>query len=1432
MSGKEARVCRVTSSERRRAGLTVVGLSLASLLSFLSAASAPAQTWVGGNGNWNVAANWTPNGVPTSGSPTNTTAGSITFDTLSVLLSSFISSGAGGFTINGGTFGAATPGVSTLQVNGNFTINGGTLSGFVVNANGSPSANPIHFSGGDGNLINNITSNVNLDLTGGARTRVSGGLTLNGVANIGGNGIVSFFDNQTLGGTGAINFATADGSNRLTIEGNSTLTVGTGMLIHGNTGIIGQAVFVGGTGNIINQGTINADVSGGTLALSPSGSTTNTGLLAASNGGQLRLDSAILNTGGNITVQDSASTITQNGMTITGGTINNTSGGHFTATGSDSNGLSGVTLNGVLDLTGGGRERISNGLTLTPTSRVDIGGNGIISFFDNQTLGGTGAINFATADGSNRLTIEGNSTLTVGANILIHGNTGIIGTAVFVGGTGTLINQGTINADVNGGTLTLAPSGVTTNTGLLAASNGGQLLLNTAITNTGGNITVQDASSHITQNGMTITGGTINNTAGGQFTATGSDSNALNGVTVNGVLGLTGGGRERISGGLTLNGTANIGGNGILSFFDNQTLGGNGTVNFASADGSNRLTIEGNSTLTIGANMLIHGNTGLIGQAAFVGGTGNLINNGTIRADVNGGTLTINPSGSITNNGLIAVSNGGQIALPSNITLTNTSGNITVQDAASTITQNAITIVGGTINNTAGGTFRTNGSDSNGLNGVTLNGVLDLTGGGRERISNGLVLSTSASRVDIGGGGILSFFDDQTLSGNGAINFTTTDAGNRLTIEGNSTLTIGAGMLIHGNTGSIGQPAFVGGTGNLINNGTINADVNGGVLTINPTGTIVNHGVIAVSNGGQIVLPSNITLTNTDGSITVQDAASSITQNAITIVGGTITSNAGGHFKTNGSDSNSLSGVTINGVLDLTGGGRERISNGLTLSTATSRVDIGGGGILSFFDNQTLSGSGAINFATADASNRLTIEGNSTLTIEAGMLIHGNTGSIGQAAFIGGTGNLVNNGTINADVSGGVLTINPTGTIINHGVIAVSNGGQIVLPSNITLDNSSGSLTVQDSASTITQNAITIVGGTINSTAGGRFNTNGSDSNSLSGVTVNGVLDLTGAGRERISNGLTLASSTSRVDIGGGGILSFFDNQTLGGTGAVNFATADAGNRLSIEGNATLTIGSEMLIHGNRGSVGAPAFVGGTGNLINNGTISADVNGGRLDVNPTGTFSNTGTIKTVTGATLATNQSFTSGGASSLVQVDGTLAVSDGTGTLTMTGGILNGNGTIQGTLLANGGTVSPGNSPGKLSVTGNATLGAGSIFLAELGGTTAGTTFDLLQVGGTVLTGGTLQVQLVNGYAAPVGSTYTFLLGGRVDNTTPFTIVSMDPGYLWSVNYTATDATLQLISAGGGGVTSAPEAGTFSLFAVGIGALGVLRRRRGTTRK
>jgi hypothetical protein len=99
-----------------------------------------------------------------------------------------------------------------------------------------------------------------------------------------------------------------------------------------------------------------------------------------------------------------------------------------------------------------------------------------------------------------------------------------------------------------------------------------------------------------------------------------------------------------------------------VGFEGDQTFGP-ATVEFVGSFPA-MLGIIGPSTLTLGPDTLVRGRTGQIGTPLFtITGTQRLVNNGTIIADVAGGTITVNPD-EFVNNGTATSANGGQLVLP------------------------------------------------------------------------------------------------------------------------------------------------------------------------------------------------------------------------------------------------------------------------------------------------------------------------------------------------------------------------------------------------------------------------------------------------------------------------------------------------------------------------------------------------------------------------------------------------------------------------------------------------------------------------------------------------------------------------------------------------------------------------------------------------
>jgi Secretion system C-terminal sorting domain len=131
--------------------------------------------------------------------------------------------------------------------------------------------------------------------------------------------------------------------------------------------------------------------------------------------------------------------------------------------------------------------------------------------------------------------------------------------------------------------------------------------------------------------------------------------------------------------------------------------------------------------------------------------------------------------------------------------------------------------------------------------------------------------------------------------------------------------------------------------------------------------------------------------------------------------------------------------------------------------------------------------------------------------------------------------------------------------------------------------------------------------------------------------------------------------------------------------------------------------------------------------------------------------------------------------------------------------GLLNGAGKVYGNLI-NSGTIAPGNSPGKFTVTGNYTATNTAVHNIEIA---AVNLFDTLSVeqdvtfaSGNVVISGTLNVSLLNGYIPSLGDSYKIIsCTAATGNFSTVNFPALPPGIVWSVSYNATNITLNVIA-------------------------------------
>jgi fibronectin-binding autotransporter adhesin len=317
----------------------------------------------------------------------------------------------------------------------------------------------------------------------------------------------------------------------------------------------------------------------------------------------------------------------------------------------------------------------------------------------------------------------------------------------------------------------------------------------------------------------------------------------------------------------------------------------------------------------------------------------------------------------------------------------------------------------------------------------------------------------------------------------------------------------------------------------------------------------------------------------------------------------------------------------------------------------------------------------------------------------------------------------------------------------------------------------------------------TIVGGTVTASGGAQLliGTLTGSNPTLDGVTLATAPIYSNSGALQVQNGLAL--NNVNIDLSGGvpsnfGYLWFQGTaaQTLGGTGSVLFGASTNGE-VSNFGAAPVTLGPGILIHGTNGFIG---HLGLWASFLNQGTVSADVAGGRWQI-ASGGFTNAGHLRVAAGATMTVNLPDFSQQPSGVIDVDGLFNSGSNGTTLNLAGGVLLGGGTVnvaKGTgTLSMGGTIAPGHSIGTLTVQGNVTLTSGAHYAVEISGSNSA---DLLAITGNLdlsTTNDSLDVTALGGTV--VGqpyliATYTGTLAGVFDHVSPFYQVTYAPGAIY----------------------------------------------------
>jgi len=320
-------------------------------------------------------------------------------------------------------------------------------------------------------------------------------------------------------------------------------------------------------------------------------------------------------------------------------------------------------------------------------------------------------------------------------------------------------------------------------------------------------------------------------------------------------------------------------------------------------------------------------------------------------------------------------------------------------------------------------------------------------------------------------------------------------------------------------------------------------------------------------------------------------------------------------------------------------------------------------------------------------------------------------GNGAQGAVLGGAATVTINGTLNW---------NSAGTMQGGGKTIIGPAGVLNMSGNVSLLNRTLVNQSTSALSTITGSIFFNNGSTFTNDTGAQFTVMDSFTSATTSLSQGG----TGT-NAFINNGTVIRTDTQ----------SFVINVacTNSGTFDIQSGTVDIANAFSNFANNTLTGGTYIVADTLK--FASANIVTDAANIILDGPNSAIQN------------RSTGADALANLATIAATGTLTLNNGRNLTPAAAGLTVA----------GALGGIGTITGN-VTNNGNVSPGLSPGILTITGNYVQQAGGTLNIELGGLTAGTQFDQLQITGTAALAGTLNATLINGYSPAANDTFQIM--------------------------------------------------------------------------
>ncbi|MBY6048669.1 beta strand repeat-containing protein [Vannielia litorea] len=1016
---------------------------------------------------------------------------------------------AGTYAINGGNLvitGSTAAEDSVVNNNGTLLLNGGgTVLGTVTNIAGS-------FTNADGDA-KGLTTVVDGSVlaTGGDFT---GGVQLN-------NGMMIIQADTAAGG----------------------ISVGTGLLLVQDGNTLDSGLQMTGNGDIDNYGTVEGNVNlfDGTFenGFGPSLQTGNVDGAVTLNGSGATFNNYDGSSVGNLVTVNAGSLNAAGGsfadILVNGGTMAvfaDTQANVMTIQSGDIDILSGQELDATLNVEGG---EVENFGTMDGTVTVTSGtfNNGDISGVPSGTVAGDVIIDGASGTFNNYVGSDVTGSVTIDNG---DGDPATGGTLNGNGGTfgDVIVNDGRFNVNAS----TQADN--VTNGGGNIAIDGAGITLQTNYNQTGGTTVIANGGVLEDADGLTVSGGELQNDIGG---------------TITGDVAISGG--ELLADGGTFNDDVTVSGSGTFNVDANTSVGTTtitgGDIDIAGGATLDTQLVQSGGTTTINVN----GQLDDAADALVDLSGGRLINRGLVADDIElTGDATLVADGGVF---------GGEITM--------LSADAVFDVSASTLIVSPITVTNGTVSINGTSTLTNdidlgNGSVSVGAN-ATLNDV-----GGTNLVAGTLVnAGTVTQQVTVSDGGSLD------IAGGIFTNGVVANGGNILISEDAALDLTNNGSDIELQSGQTLTDDMVQNDGTFTSSGTLNGTllVTGGTFTQNPadpsdpvggvTGAVTVTGGQFVANSG--VFGLGITA-ETNGNVEVGGAVTGdVTNN-----GGTVTVLGSG----------SLSGDLANsGIARSTGEITGDVDNSGTLElegTLAGSLENDGAGTVT--TTGTVSG---ITTLTQDSTGLVTVSDGDTLSAQTITITSGSAGiAIGAGATLEGVGNSMTNAS--------AMTVGAAGTLRDAGVITNQSGASILFEAGGFLIGDSDASGDED---ILNDGTISVGGGSLNVTLGGAgafSNANLLALASGSSMTVSGRF--ANSGTINMQNGTTGETVTVNGTYDGGGAMLI----------DVDFAAATADRMLVngdvTGGSTTISLndvssgtasGNDIIIASVSGTSAADAFV-------------------------------------------------------------------------------------------------------------------------------------------------------------------------------------------------------------------------------------------------